>query len=415
MTTKKPRVVIVGAGFGGLSAARALAHAPVDVLIVDRNNYHTFQALLYQVASAELAPGEIGYPVRGILRNLPNAEFAMAEVRRIDMKRRIVEGDGLEIAYDYLVIATGSVSNFFGVAGAAENSFPLKTLEDALRLRNHILGCFERAVHEAEPAERERLTTFVVVGGGATGVEFAGALSELFRGTFAKDFRKLNTRNARVILLEASNHLLPGFPHKLYQYTLERLNKMGVEVRLNAAVKEVSMRQVTLQDDTIIPTETTVWAAGVQGNSIPTVNGVQTERGNRVKVLPTMQVDEHPEAYVIGDLAYIEQDDKLLPLVAPVAIQQGKWAARNIREQMAGRKAQPFIYRDPGAMVTIGRNAAVARLGGRLYTGSPAWVLWLVVHLIRLVGHRNRLFVLLSWAWDYLVSEKAIRVILRGG
>jgi NADH dehydrogenase len=415
MTTKKPRVVIVGAGFGGLSAARALAHAPVDVLIVDRNNYHTFQALLYQVASAELAPGEIGYPVRGILRNLPNAEFAMAEVRRIDMKRHIVEGDGLEIAYDYLIIATGSVSNFFGVAGAAENSFPLKTLEDALRLRNHILGCFERAVHETEPAERERLTTFVVVGGGATGVEFAGALSELFRGTFAKDFRKLNTRNARVILLEASDHLLPGFPHKLYQYTLERLNKMGVEVRLNAAVEEVSMRQVTLQDDTIIPTETTVWAAGVQGNSIPTVNGVQTERGNRVKVLPTMQVDEHPEAYVIGDLAYIEQDDKLLPLVAPVAIQQGKWAARNIREQMAGRKAQPFIYRDPGAMVTIGRNAAVARLGGRLYTGSPAWVLWLVVHLIRLVGHRNRLFVLLSWAWDYLVSEKAIRVILRGG
>jgi NADH dehydrogenase len=175
------------------------------------------------------------------------------------------------------------------------------------------------------------------------------------------------------------------------------------------------MRQVTLQDDTIIPTETTVWAAGVQGNSIPTVNGVQTERGNRVKVLPTMQVDEHPEAYVIGDLAYMEQDGKLLPLVAPVAIQQGKWAARNIREQMAGCKAQPFIYKDPGAMVTIGRNAAVARLGGRLYTGFPAWVLWLVVHLIRLVGHRNRLFVLLSWAWDYLVSEKAIRVIVRGG
>jgi len=406
------RVVIVGAGFGGLWAARTLARSPFEVLLVDRNNYHTFLALLYQVAAAELDPGDIAYPVRGILRGLPNVRFVMAEVKGVDFGQRAVETDGLTIPYDYLILATGSVSHFFGVPGAAECAFPLKTLEQGIVLRNHILGCFEQAAYVPDAERRQRLLTFAIVGGGATGVEFAGALAELIRGPLARDYPTLDFRKVRVVLLEARDRLLPGMPERLQTYALKRLRRMGVEVRLQAAVSRVAHDAVHLQDGTVIPAETTVWTAGVRGDPQVANWGLPTARGGRVAVLPTLQVPDHPEVYVIGDLAYFEEEGRPLPMVAPVAIQQGIAAARNILRQIAGEPPVPFRYRDPGSMATIGRNAAVVQLGRWTFTGFPAWVLWLGVHLLRLIGFRNRLLVLINWAWDYLLFERAVRLIL---
>lgn len=408
-----PRVVIVGAGFGGLWTARTLAHSPAEVLLVDRNNYHTFQALLYQVAAAELGAEEIAYPVRGILRELPNVRFVMAEVQGLDLERRLVQTDGPALPYDALILATGSVTHFFAVPGAAEHGFPLKTLEQGIALRNHILRCYERAIYASDAAQRRRLLTFVIVGGGATGVEFAGALAELVRGPLTRDYPMLHQDGGRIVLVEATDRLLPGMPERLQGYALHRLRRMGVEVRLQAAVTSVTRDAVSLQDGTIIPAETTVWTAGVRGDPRVERWGLPTARGGRVAVLPTLQVPGHPEVYVIGDLAYFEDAaGHPLPQVAPVAIQQGVAAAQNIARQMAGQAPVPFHYKDPGSMATIGRNAAVVRLGRWTFTGFPAWVLWLGVHLIRLIGFRNRLLVLINWVWDYFLYERAIRLIL---
>lgn len=406
------RVVIVGAGFGGLWAARTLAHGPLEVLLVDRNNYHTFLALLYQVAAAELHPGDIAYPVRGILRRMPNVRFVMAEVKEVDFARRAVEMDGFAIPYDYLILAMGSVSHFFEVPGAAECAFPLKTLEQGIALRNHILGCFERAAYEPDAQLRQRLLTFVIVGGGATGVEFAGALAELIRGPLAKDYPSLDFQEVRVLLLEARDRLLPNMPERLQAYALKRLRRMGVEVRLRAMVSRVTPEAVHLQGGTVIPAETTVWTAGVRGDPQAANWGLPTARGGRVAVLPTLQVPGHPEVYVIGDLAYLEEDGRPLPMVAPVAIQQGVAAARNILRQANGEAPLSFRYRDLGTMATIGRNAAAVQLGRWTFTGFPAWVLWLGVHLLRLIGFRNRLLVLINWAWDYFLFERAVRLVL---
>lgn len=406
-----PRVVIVGAGFGGLWTARGLAHSAVDVLLVDRNNYHTFLALLYQVAAAELEPGDIVYPVRSILRNVPNARFAMAEVKGVDLARRVVETDGPAIPYDFIVLATGSVSHFFGVPGAPKYAFSLKTLEEGIALRNHILGCFERAVHEPDAERRQRLLTLGIVGGGSTGVEFAGALAELVQGPLVKDYPTLDFGQVRVVLLEGTESLLPTLPEPLRAYALSRLRKMGAEVRLRSMVSRVTHGELHLQDGTVIPTETAVWAAGVRGDPQAQNWGLPTAKGGRVAVLPTLQVPGHPEAYVIGDLAYLEEGGRPLPMVAPVAIQQGIAAARNIARQVAGQAPLPFRYRDRGTMVTIGRNAAAVYLGGRAFTGFFAWVLWLGVHLFNLIGFRNRLLVLVNWAWDYLFRERAVCLI----
>jgi len=409
---ERPRVVIVGAGFGGLWAARSLARSPVEVILVDRHNYHTFLALLYQVAAAELEAEEIAYPVRGILRGLPNVRFAMAEVKRVDLKRKVVETDGPTIPYDFLILATGSVSHFFGVPGAAEYAFPLKTLEQGIALRNHILRCFERATYTSDAQQRQRLLTFAIVGGGATGVEFAGALAELVRGPLAKDFPTLDLQEVRVVLLEARDRLLPGMPKRLQAYALKRLRQMGVKVRLQARVSRVTPEAVYLADDTLIPAETVVWTAGVRG--VPQVAdwGLPTARSGRVAVLPTLQVPDYPEVYIVGDLAYLEERGHPLPMLAPVAIQEGVAAARNITRQVAGKAALPFRYRNRGMMATIGRNAAVAQLGRWSFTGFPAWILWLGVHLLRLIGFRNRLLVLINWAWDYFLFERAVRLIL---
>ncbi len=411
---QRPRVVIIGAGFAGLWAARTLACSDLEVLLVDRNNYHTFQALLYQVAAAELEPEGIAYPVRSILRPWPNVRFLLGEVREVDLAARLVRTTTAEVTYDLLLLALGSQTNFFGLPGAAEHAFPLKTLEQAIALRNQILCTFEAAAHEPDPAERGRYLTFAIVGGGATGVEFAGALAELIRGPLAKDYPTLDLDRARVLLLEAGDRLLPGMPERLQEYARERLRRMGVEVHLRSPVRRVEEGAVHLESGLVLPTATTVWAAGVRGHAAAGRWGLPTVRGGRVPVERTLQLLGHPEVYIVGDLAYLEEEGRPLPMLAPVAIQQGVAAARNILRQAAGQEPRPFRYRDPGTMATIGRNAAVVDLPGRTFTGFPAWVLWLAVHLVRLIGFRNRLLVLVNWAWDYFFFERAVRLILPG-
>jgi NADH dehydrogenase len=405
-------VAVVGAGFGGLWAARSLARQPVDAVLIDRQNYHCFLPLLYQVAAAELEPEGIAYPVRSILRTLPNVQFVLAHVKGVDLDRRVLQTDGPPIPYDFLILATGSVSHFFGVPGAAEYAFPLKTLEQGMALRSRILCCFERAALEPDAERRRRMLTFTIVGGGPTGVEFAGALTELIHGPLAKDFPSLDVRQVRVVLLEAVDGLLPGQPERLRAYALARLSRMGVEVRLNATVSRITREAVHLKDGSAVPGETVIWTAGVQGDPLAQAWGLPVGRGGRVAVLPTLQLPGHPEVYVIGDLAYVEDGGRPLPMLAPVATQQAVAAVRNIGRQIAGQAPEPFHYRDPGTMVVIGRNAGAVHLRGRAFTGFIAWILWLGVHLVKLIGFRNRILVLIDWAWDYLFYERAVRLIL---
>jgi NADH dehydrogenase len=407
----KPRVVIVGAGFGGLWAARRLANKPVDVLIVDRNNYHTFLALLYQVAAAELEAEDIAYPVRSIFRNLPNVDFVLANVRLINLQNRILKTDGEEISYDYLILSMGSITHSFDIPGVEAHTYYLKTLEEAVVLKNHIICCFEGAARETNEDRRRSLLTFVIVGGGATGVEYAGALSELVHGPLVQDYRSIDFKTVRIILLEASDRLVANMPETVSIYTLERLKKMGVDVRLGAKVVEVTPDTVSLSGQNKIPTRTVVWTAGVKGEPLATLSNLPTNRDGRVPVLPTLQVPGHPEIYVVGDLASISENDRVLPMVAQVAIQSAITAAQNILLQIDDTAPQPFCYRDRGSMITIGRNTAGAAIGSKTYTGFFAWILWLVVHLFNLIGFRNRMMVLINWAWDYLLYERAVRFV----
>jgi NADH dehydrogenase len=409
----RPRVVIVGAGFAGLWAVRELGRGPAaDVVLIDRQNYHTFAPLLYQVATAMLEPEEIAYPVRSIVRRLPRAGFLMTDIRGIDLEARRVIGDAVMLPYDYLILGTGSVPYFFDVPGAREHAFPLKSLEDAVRLRNHVLWCFERAEREVDAARRRRLLTFAVIGGGPTGVEFAGALAELLHGPVIRDYPAMDAREVRVVLLEAEDHLLPGLPKSLGAYALARLRGMGIDARLRAQVTRVTAGEVQARGAEPIPTETVVWTAGVRGDPAAGSWNLAIGGQGRVTVLPTLQTRDHAEVYVVGDLAYLEDGGRPLPMVAPVAIQQARWAASNIRRQIAGKPPLPFRYKDPGMLATVGRNAAVADIWGRQMTGFPAWVLWLGVHLANLIGFRNRMLVLVNWAWDYLFYERAVRLIL---
>jgi NADH dehydrogenase len=409
---KRSRVVIVGAGFGGLWAARALARSPVDVLLVDRNNYHVFLPLLYQVAAAELEPEEIAYPIRSILRRLPNVRFALAEVKKVDLDGRVVESADMAIPYDFLILSVGSTTHFFGVPGAAEHAFPLKDMDQAIALRNHLLCCFERAAHESDADRRQQILTFVIVGGGPTGVEFAGALAELIHRPLVRDYPNLDFCQVRVVLVEAKDSVLPDLPQRLRAYASARLRRMGIEVRVRAVVSQVARDSVRLKDGSTIRTETLIWTAGVRGVPQAQAWGLATARNGRAVSLPTLQVPDHPEAYVIGDLAHREESGRALPMIAPVAIQQGVAAAQNIARQLAGHGPVAFHYRDPGLMVTIGRNAAVACVRGRCFTGFSAWLLWLSVHIYKLIGFRNRLLVLINWAWDYFLYERAVRLIL---
>jgi NADH dehydrogenase len=409
---ENPRVVIAGAGFGGLSSARTLARSPVDVIIVDRNNYHTFPPLLYQVAAGELEPGDIAYPVRTILRKIPNARFTMAEIKRVNLERRIVETEGPELPYDFLILATGTVDHFLMVPGGPEHAFSIKTLEQAIALRNHILGCVEQADYEAVEERRRGLLAFAVVGGGPTGVETAGALAELIQGPLMKDCRNLDFNEVRIVLIEATDRLLPTLPEPLGIYAAKRLREMGVEVRLQSLVDRITSDSLYLQDGAVVPACTTVWAAGVRGEPLAEASGLPTPWRGRASVLPTLQAPDHPEVYVIGDLAYFEQDGSPLAMVAQVALQGGVTAARNIQQQLTGQEPLPFRYHDRGTMATIGRNHAAAYAFGRNFTGLPAWILWLTIHLWYLIGYRNRLLVLINWARHYFFREHAACRIL---
>ena len=409
----RPHVVVIGAGFAGLWAVRGLAGAPVRVTLVDRRNFHTFLPLLYQVAAAELEPEDIAYPVRAIVRRYPNVDFRMGEVTGVDLTRRqVVLRDGL-LRYDFLVLAAGSRTGFFGLETVARHAFQLKELPHAIALRSHILRRFELAVHQPDPARRRRQLTFVVVGGGPTGVEFAGALAELIYGVLVRDYPRLDFREVRLVLLEAADRLLPALPARLGEYARRRLEARGVELRLATAVRDASPAGVTLTDGSLVETDTLVWTAGVQGPDLARCPGLPVGPGGRVRVEPTLQVPRFPEVYCVGDMAYLEgPEGRPVPLVAPAAIQQGSHAARNIVRQLAGLAPLPFRYRDPGTMVTIGRNAAVALLKGRALTGFPAWLAWLGVHLVRLIGFRNRLLVLVNWGWNYLFYDRGVRLVI---
>ena len=410
-TRKKPKIVIIGAGFGGLWAARTLANKPVDVLVIDRNNYHTFLALLYQVAAAELEAEDIAYPVRSVFWNTPNIDFVLAHARQIDRQTRTIETDTETVSYDYLILATGSITSSFGVPGVDDYAFFLKTLEEAVVLKNHIICCFEAAARQTDEAIRRTLLTFVIVGGGATGVEYAGALTELIHGPLIKDYPTIDFSEVRIILLEAAGKLVGNMPEGVCFYTLEKLGKMGVDVRLGAVVAKVSPGAVAVKDNDNILAETVVWTAGVRGEPLAGISGIPVTKDGRVTVSKTLQVPNHQEIYVIGDLALIEEAKRVLPMVAQVAIQSGIATAQNILRQVEGREPQPFKYHDRGSMITIGRKAAGVAIGSRTFTGFIAWVMWLVIHLFNLIGFRNRVMVLINWAWDYLLYERAVRFV----
>ncbi len=412
MATDRPKVVIVGAGFGGLWAARAFARTNFQVLLIDRNNYHTFLPLLYQVAAAEVEPEEIVYPVRSILRPLGNVDFLLGDVTGIELETRVVQTTAANAPFDYLVLAAGSGTHFYGVAGAADHAFSLKTLDDGVRLRNHILCNFERAVNDTDAERRRRKLTFAIVGGGPTGVEYAGALAELLRGPLKRDFPRLSGGDGHVVLVESNERLLPSLPPHLGEYAAARLNKMGVEVRLKTVVDRVDPDAVHLRGGASIPTETTVWTAGVRGEPSAAAWGLPLDRSGRVAVKPTLEVEGVPGVFAIGDLARFDENGKALAMVAPVALQQGTLAAKNIQRSEAGKTMLSFHYHDRGMMATIGRNAAVAYVGGIAFTGFPAWLAWLGVHLANLIGFRNRLIVLINWAWDYFLFERMVRLIL---
>lgn len=408
---KRERVVIIGAGFGGLRAARTLAGQDIDVLIIDQHNYHCFQPLLYQVATAGLEPEQIAYPVRAIIRKWRNVNFLLARVERIDRAARRLDTTMGPIEYDHLIIAAGGTTNFFGMAAVERHSYALKTLDDAEVLRNHILTVFERAAHETDPNLRAALHTFVIVGGGPTGVELAGALRELIKHVLIRDYQNLSERDVRVILLEATGNVLAAMPAKLQRKTLQRLEHMGVDVRLNTAVVDATPDQVVLKSGEIIASHTLIWAAGIQGVAVANTLEAGLTRGARVAVNLDMGLPGDERVWVAGDLAYLEEAGKPLPQVAQVAIQQAETAARNLLRRRDGQATKPFKYRDLGSMATIGRNAAVAHIFGVSFSGFTAWVIWLFVHLMSLVGFRNRIFVLINWAYYYFFFERAVRLI----
>ncbi len=409
---KRPHVVIVGAGFGGLWSARTLAKRNVDVTLIDRNNYHTFFPLLYQVAAAELVPTDIARPVRSIFRDADNITVLMAEMTGLNTETKSVCTTVGDVQYDAAVLALGSEPTFFGVKGAAEHAFPLRWMRDAIPLRHRVLTQFEKA-KTAPPEDRARLLTFTVVGGGPTGVEYAGALSELVHGPLARDFRWVDTDDVTIILLEAGETVLAGMPESLSRYACDRLARRSVEVRTGAIAEEVGADFVRLANGDCVNTETVIWTAGVQGEPRVAEWGLPVGRAGRVPVEPTLEVVGYPDVYVVGDLAYLEDaDGQPLPQIAQVAIQQGRRAAKNILGRAAGQEASVFRYKDLGMLAVIGRNAAVAHVFGRTFKGPVAWVLWLVIHITWLIGFRNRMLVLVNWGWNYIFPLRSIRLIL---
>ncbi|MEX0734763.1 MAG: NAD(P)/FAD-dependent oxidoreductase [Steroidobacteraceae bacterium] len=409
----RPRIVIVGAGFGGLAAAEALARADAEITLIDRQNHHLFQPLLYQVATAGLSPADIAWPVRHLLRRQRNLRVLMAEVTAVKPGRKVVTLADGPLAYDWLVLATGATHGYFGRDEWAEHAPGLKTLDDATGIRRRLLLAFERAEMASNPATSARLLTIVIVGGGPTGVELAGAVAELTRKALAKDFREIDPRQTRVLLIEAGPRLLPNFPEELSRYTATALQRLDVEVRLGQAVTRCDARGVQMGRE-FIEAGTIVWAAGVRASPAAEWLGIEADRAGRVLVAPDLSVPGHDNIYVIGDTALARNPDRAqLPGIAPVAKQQGSYVARAILGRIAGRAPlPPFVYRDRGLLATIGRKAAVISYKRLRLSGWLAWWLWGAAHIYFLVSLRNRVIVVTQWLWSYLVFERGARLII---
>lgn len=409
--TRRPQVVIIGGGFGGLSAAKALAHAPVEVLLIDRRNHHVFAPLLYQVATAGLSPGDISSPIRWILRRQRNLRVWLAEAKGIDAERRVVRLSDGEAPYDFVIVAAGSTHAYFGHDGWRPHAPGLKTLEDALDIRRRVLLSFELAEREPDRAAQRRLLTFVVVGGGPTGVELAGALAEISRHALANDFRAIDPESARIILVEGSPGVLPTYPEPLSDFSRRALERLGVSVWTGSLVTGVEAGKVHIGGDTV-EAGTILWAAGVAASPLGATIGVPIDAVGRVLVNEDLSVPGHREVYVVGDLAaFRTAGGQLLPGVAQVAMQEAAHAAANIARSVAGEPTRPFVYRNLGNMATIGRNSAVGDFPRFQLKGYLAWLMWLFVHIFQLIGFRNRLSVMTQWAFSYMTYQRSVRLI----
>ena len=407
-----PHVVIIGGGFGGLSAAKALRKAPVRVTVVDRHNHHLFQPLLYQVATATLSPGDIASPIRWILRHARNTRVWLADVRTIDLaNRRIMLEDGVSIDYDYLIVAAGTSHTYFGHDEWAPKAPALKTLEDALAIRRRILVAFEEAERETDPARQQRLLTFLLVGGGPTGVELAGTLAEIARQTRA-EFRNIDTRTTRIVVIEAGPTILPSFAPTLRDAARRSLSRIHVEVRESTRVTAVDGGGVMLDAAERLEAGTVLWTAGVAASPVTATLGVPLDRAGRVIVEADLSIPGYPEAFVIGDAAaFLDADGHQMPGVAQVAMQGGAHAARTVLRRMRGEPSQPFVYHDRGSMAIIGRGSAIADIRGLRFSGAIAWLAWLFLHIVELIGFRNRLVVMIGWATAYFTRQRSVRLI----
>ena len=408
---KRTRIVIIGGGFGGLKAAEALARLPVQITLVDRRNHHTFQPLLYQVATAGLSPADIAAPIREILARHENVEVLLGEVLGFDLEHRILKLNGFELGYEYLVVAAGASHAYFGHDEWEPLAPGLKTVEDALEIRRRVLLAFELAERHAAITGQHPPLSFVVVGGGPTGVELAGTLAEIARKSLAEDFRHIDPQKTRVVLLEAGPALLSAYPEDLRQSAKRQLEHLGVEVRLNSAVTDVRSAEIHVGND-VLHASVVLWAAGVAASPLGRALGGPLDRAGRVLVEAELSLPGHPEVFVIGDLASLKQaDGTQLPGVAPVAMQQGRWVAREIAADLAGNPRLPFRYVDKGSLATIGRAAAVAQFGKFHISGFLAWLSWLFIHIFFLVGFRNRIIVMIQWAWSYFTYDRSARLI----
>ena len=412
-------MVIIGGGFGGLAAARALRRADVEIVLVDRRNYHLFQPLLYQVATGELSPANIASPLRGILRKQRNCQVLMEEVTAIDAKQRTVKMGERSLAYDSLIIAAGAQHSYFGRDDWEAVAPGLKTIEDATEIRKRILFAFEAAERITDPEQIKAWLTFVIVGGGPTGVEMAGAISEIAHHTLKRDFRHIIPSDAHIILVEAAAHPLNVYPEDLALNARESLEKLQVVIRAKTKVTQIDTESVEVDCDgnvERIPTHTVIWAAGVAasplGRKLADATNCTLDRAGRVQVLPDLSIEGHPELFVIGDLAcFLHLDGKPLPGLAPVAMQQGQYVAKLIQNRIRGRESQPFRYNDRGSLAVIGRYSAVALIKGRKISGLRAWTIWVFIHLMEITQFRNRLLVLLQWGWSFFTRDRAARLI----